>query len=333
MQQRNLPKIQPRARIVDIIAEGLSVAVARPWLIVIPILLDGLLWIGLKIEPAALMHSLINLVNDQDIEDSKDLIDSLSDLATSNMVQLGSTFTPSMLSGVPRDKIYEITEQTVWRPDSSGLVLLVGIGLFLVGAVISMAYSVPIADAILGRKRSFSEKLRAIGRASYRMFLLIAMVIGGVIAVAIPIGIVAAISAVAGVALLSLFTVAIVVALIFVFFYGTFVFDAMVVADVGPITAIRYSAGVVHRNRRSTIGFVLASLLLGTGIPQIAEGVLGSAPGLIIAVGIHALVATGVSAASLLFFVDRMRFWQPDLISLPNNAPAFDLVRQGETRS
>jgi len=159
------------------------------------------------------------------------------------------------------------------------------------------------------------------------------MVIGAVIAVAIPIGIVAAISAVAGVALLSLFTVAIVVGLIFVFFYGTFVFDAMVVADVGPITAIRYSAGVVHRNRRSTIGFVLASLLLGTGIPQIAEGVLGSAPGLIIAVGIHALVATGVSAASLLFFVDRMRFWQPDLISVPNNAPAFDLVRQGETRS
>lgn len=333
MQQRNLPKIQPRARIVDIIAEGLSVAVARPWLIVIPIVLDALLWLGLKVEPAALMHSLINLVNDSNIEDTADLIDSLNNLATANMVQLGTTFTPSMLAGVPRDKIYQLTDQTIWRPDSSGIVVLVAIGLFMVGAVISMAYSVPIADAILGRKRSLPEKLRATWRASYRMLALMAMVIGGVIAIAIPVGIIAAISAAAGVALISLFTVAIVIALIFAFFYGTFVFDAMVVADVGPITAIRYSAGVVHRNRRSTIGFVLASLLLGTGIPQIAERALSSAPGLVIAVGIHALVATGVAAASLLFFVDRMRFWQPDLISLPNTAPAFDLVRQGETRS
>jgi hypothetical protein len=333
MQQRNLPTPPSRPRVVDIIAEGLSVAIARPWLLLIPIVVDLVFWVGVKIEPAALMHSLINLVNDSDVEDSADVISSLNDLATSNMSQLGTLFVPSMLSGVPRHDIYEFTDQTIWTPASSGLVILVALGLILFGSLVSMIYTVPIADAVLGRKRGAGELVRAIWRAWYRMVLLLGLIIGGVIALAIPVGIVAAIFAVGGVDLLPLFSSLLLLGGIGALFYGYFVFDAIVIADVGPITAIRYSAGVVHRNIRAAIGFILASLLLTTGIPEIAESLLSEAPGLIIAVGLQAIIATGAAAASFLFFVDRLRSWQPELIQLPQTAPAFELTRQGESRS
>jgi hypothetical protein len=249
------------------------------------------------------------------------------------MSQLGTLFIPSMLSGVPRSEIYEITDQTIWRPGSSGLVLLVALGLILVGSLVSMAYSVPIADAILGRKRNAGELVRAIWRAWYRMVALLGLIVGGVIALAIPVGIVAAIFAVGGVDLLPLFSSLLLLGGIAALFYGYFVFDAIVIADVGPITAIRYSVGVVHRNIRAAIGFILASLLLTTGIPEIAESLLSEAPGLIIAVGVQAVIATGAAAASFLFFVDRLRSWRPELIQLPQTAPAFELTRQGESRS
>ncbi|CAN5400475.1 hypothetical protein BH09CHL1_BH09CHL1_34950 [soil metagenome] len=333
MQQRNVPKPQPRARVVDIIAEGLSVIIARPWLLLVPILLDFVIWIGIKIEPSALMSSLIRLVNDADVEDSSDVISSLNDLASSNMSQLGTLFVPSMLSGVPRRDIYELTDQSIWSPGSSGIVLLVALGLILFGALVSMIYSVPIADAILGRKRNAGELVQAIWRAWYRMVLLLGLIVGGIIAVAVPIGIVAAIFALGGVDLLPLFSSLLLLGGIGALFYGYFVFDAIVIADVGPITAIRYRVGVVHRNIRSAIGFILASLLLTTGIPEITEAMLGEAPGLVIAVGIQAIIATGAAAASFLFFVDRMRQWRPELIQVPQTAPAFDLTRQGESRS
>jgi uncharacterized membrane protein len=106
-----------------------------------------------------------------------------------------------------------------------------------------------------------------------------------------------------------------------------FVFDAIVVADVGPITAIKLSVKIVRQNLRAVLGLVLASLLLTTGIPEIASSLLGSLPGLLIAVVLQALIATGATAASMFFFVNRLRQVQPELIKLPPGAPAFDLSR------
>jgi hypothetical protein len=75
------------------------------------------------------------------------------------------------------------------------------------------------------------------------------------------------------------------------------------------------------------IGLVLATLLLTTGIPEIATSLLDSLPGLIVAVLLQALIATGAAAASMLFFVDRLRQLQPELLKIPQSAPAFELSR------
>ncbi len=329
MQRPTQAKPDARPRIVDLIAEGLSLAVARPWLLLIPILIDLFIWVGVKIEPRALMSSLVNLVEETSIDDSEEIISSLNDLASANLSQLVAIFVPSTLSGVARSDIYQIADQRIWAPGSSGLVLLVALGLIVAGSLLSMVYTVPIANAILGRRQGPVALVRAIARAWGRLILFLALVVGAVFALLIPIALMSAIFA----PLQALFTLLVTLGALAALFYLYFVFDAIVVANVGPVTAIRYSVAVVSRNVRSAIGLILATLLLTTGLPAITESFIDDLPGLIIAVLLQAFIATGATAASMFFFVDRLRQWRPELVQLPSTAPAFDLTRQGESRS
>jgi hypothetical protein len=323
MQQKpTKPQVDERPRIVDLIAEGLSLALMRPWLLLMPILLDIVLWIGVRIEPAALMNSMINLIDDANIDDADEVISTLQDLSTANMTQLGALFVPSMLLGTGGDDVYQWIDPRVWSP-GSGAIVLVAIGLVVVGALMSMIYIVPIANAVIGRKLSLGDNTGLILRAWARMLLFIGLCIGAMMIVVVPTAIVSAIFP----PLLAIFSSLMLIAGIAALLLLYFVFDAIVIADVGPIKAIKLSVEVVRRNLRPVIGLVLATLLLTTGIPEIATSLLDSLPGLIVAVLLQALIATGAAAASMLFFVDRLRQLQPELLKIPQSAPAFELSR------
>jgi hypothetical protein len=155
------------------------------------------------------------------------------------------------------------------------------------------------------------------------MLLFIGLCIGAMMIVVVPTAIVSAIFP----PLLAIFSSLMLIAGIAALLLLYFVFDAIVIADVGPIKAIKLSVEVVRRNLRPVIGLVLATLLLTTGIPEIATSLLDSLPGLIVAVLLQALIATGAAAASMLFFVDRLRQLQPELLKIPQSAPAFELSR------
>ncbi len=316
------PQEEQRPRVIDLIAEGLSLVVARPWLLLLPLLLDAVIWLGVKIEPSALMNWLVDLVDDASLADTEDIVSTLTDLGDSNMTQLAALFVPSMLTGSGDADIYRFADQRIWTP-GAGAVVLVAFGLVMLGSLLAMAYTVPIANAIIGRRLSIAGTLALIARAWARMVAFIALCFAGLMAIIVPTAIMSAIFAPLLPLVTSLLMIGAIAALLF--FY--FVFDAIVIADVGPINAIRMSIAIVKRNLRSVLGLILATLLLTTGIPEIATSLLGSLPGLVLAVVLQAVIATGATAASMFFFVDRLRQWQPGLIELPQSAPAFDLSR------
>jgi hypothetical protein len=323
MQQRpTKPTAEPRPRIVDVIAEGLSLVVTRPWLLLLPILLDAIIWLGVRIEPRALMNSLINLIDDANISDADDVVTTLQDFSSSNMTQLGALFVPSMLAGSGGADVYQLIDVRTWTP-SAGVVFLVAFGLIMISALLSMVYTVPIANAIIGRKLGLAGNVALILRAWLRMLLFIGLCVSALMIIVVPTALISAIFA----PLLPLFSSVLLIGAIAALLLLYFVFDAIVVADVGPITAIKLSVKIVRQNLRAVLGLVLASLLLTTGIPEIASSLLGSLPGLLIAVVLQALIATGATAASMFFFVNRLRQVQPELIKLPPGAPAFDLSR------
>lgn len=323
MQQRPVQeKSDARPRVVDVIAEGLSLIVTRPWLMLVPILLDVVIWLGVKIEPSALINELIDLVDDSTIADTEDVISTMQDLGDSNMTQLAALFVPSMLSGGGDADIYQLFDQRIWTP-GAGAVVLVGFGLVFIASLLAMVYTVPIANAIIGRKLSIGGNVALIVRAWARMIAFIVLCLGALMAIIVPTAIMSVIFA----PLLPLVTSILMIGAIAALLFFYFVFDAIVIADVGPLKAVRMSVEIVRRNMRAVLGLVLASLLLTTGIPEIVSGMLGSLPGLVLAVLLQAVIATGATAASMFFFVDRLRQWQPGLIELPQTAPAFDLSR------
>ena len=323
MQQRPVQeKSDARPRVVDVIAEGLSLIVTRPWLMLVPILLDVVIWLGVKIEPSALINELIDLVEDSTIADTEDVISTMQDLGDSNMTQLAALFVPSMLSGGGDADIYQLFDQRIWTP-GAGAVVLVGFGLVFIASLLAMVYTVPIANAIIGRKLSIGGNVALIVRAWARMIAFIVLCLGALMAIIVPTAIMSVIFA----PLLPLVTSILMIGAIAALLFFYFVFDAIVIADVGPLKAVRMSVEIVRRNMRAVLGLVLASLLLTTGIPEIVSGMLGSLPGLVLAVLLQAVIATGATAASMFFFVDRLRQWQPGLIELPQTAPAFDLSR------
>ena len=326
-------KTEERPKVIDIIAEGLSLVLVRPWLLSVPILLDLFYWVGIKIEPNALIDSLIRIVNDSKVENSAEVVKSLEEMTSADISQMIGFFSPTMLNQAPRDEIYQLVDRMVWTPSSAGLVLIVALGLFLVSALVAMAYGVPIGDAVLGRKRGLKQLARAIASAWGKFLLLIGLLIGGAIGVAVPLLIVAAIAGVGGVDLVPLYTTFAAFAVIFGIFLTPFVLDAIALIGAGPLDAIRFSLAIFRANKLQSIGLVLALLLIVLGLPPIARPLLSELPGVIIAVCAYALLVTGFIAASMLFFVDRMRKWRPELIQLPAPAPALDLSSQGETHS
>lgn len=326
-------KIEERPKVIDIIAEGLSLVLVRPWLLAVPVLLDLFYWIGVKIEPNALLNSLIRIVNDSKVENSAEVVTSLEDMMSSDISQMIGFFSPTMLNQAPHGEIYQLVDRTIWTPSSPALVLIISLALFLVSALVAMAYGVPIGDAVLGRKRGLKQLALAIAGAWGKFLLLIGLLIGGAIGVAVPLLIVAAIAGVGGIDLIPLYTTFFAFAVIFGIFLMPFVLDAIALIGAGPLDAIRFSLAVFRANKLQSTGLVLALLLVVLGLPPIARPLLSELPGVIIAICAYALIVTGFIAASMLFFVDRLRKWRPELIQLPAPAPALDLSRQGETNS
>jgi hypothetical protein len=162
---------------------------------------------------------------------------------------------------------------------------------------------------------------------------LIGLVIGTLIGVAIPLLLVAAIAGVGGIDLIPLYTMLFLIALLVAVFIAPFVLDAIALVGAGPIDAIRFGSTIFRANKLQSVGIVLALMLVIFGLPPIARPLLANLPGVIISIALYALIVTGFIAASMLFFVDRLRKWRPELIQVPQTASAFDLSSQGEIHS
>ena len=322
-------KPAPPRGVIASIAEGWSVVLARPWLALPIILVDLWYWLAWRIEPRARMDRLIDVSLRSNPDDAASIVDTLDQAGRSDLTVIAAFFLPTLLAGIARDDLYTIAARPILVSGSAGIDMLLGIIAILLGALSFIAFATPIADAVVGRSRAGRVLAAGIIRTWARFLSLILLLIAGLCAFAIPAGILVAISAVAGINLMPLLSSAMILAGVIAVLYGYFAVDAMLVADVGPIRGITFSLNIVRRNFLATLGFVFTSLFITIGIPEIIDPLLGSAPGLFVSLVLHAVIATGMVAASMVFFIDRLRHWRPEAAVTPA-APVTDASRQGE---
>jgi hypothetical protein len=86
--------------------------------------------------------------------------------------------------------------------------------------------------------------------------------------------------------------------------------EAIVMNGCGPLRAIYTSFNVVRRNFWATLGFLVISWVIVLGGGVIWQQLAGSTLGLVVAIIGSANVGSGLLAARMAFFRERLRRWQ-----------------------
>jgi hypothetical protein len=303
MQTRMASKQEPSVPgVIQTLADGLSIPLVAPWLLLLPIALDLYYWLGYRLSPAALTGPLGRWL-DRNSEAGAD--STLDSLGRSDMLSLLSQAVPALLPSIGRDDVYSPYTRPTVDLGHWAVVAIVFAFVVLLVAGLGAAFYVPLADAATGRRRSPRQALSAIGTAWLRLFALIAMIAAALILVVVPVAVIWVISDAIGLGgPVGLF---ILLAGVTLFVLVSFTPEAIVIAEVGPIRAVRLSYRVVRAHFWSSVGIIAATMTISYGAREIWSRITDTAPGLAIAVVMNAFVAVGLTIAGMIFFANRLR--------------------------
>lgn len=326
--------------VLETLAAGISLVVSRPYLFVLPLLVDLWTWLGVQIYPTALIEPLQEVMIEQGGRNGPAAAEELGRLG--ERLRINDTIaslTPSVFSGLPSDSFLNSLIGVLASPLTEGVdrsamyagwgdglgrqfdpahwynVLAIGLLLFVVATMLLAMFKVPLAHAVRGGETSIGSLVHDVLFGWFRIIWLVAIVIAGLLAVSIPLLTVAVVVALFGINLVALVSLA-----LFVFgsigaLYTYFLLDAMFIYRVGPIRAAKMSYAVARFNFAQSWRFAGASLLIATGVLHVWGVIVENPPGIVVALIANAVLGTSLSIASMMFFHDRARLPRPTFIA------------------
>ncbi len=290
--------------ILEHLSEGMSLVLAFPQLIAIPVLLDIYLLIGARISPAAMTTRLGDWLVGRNGANSVDAGEWVRGLGDWDMSRLLAFLMPSVMDGMKQDAIYRPFDRMAWSPSLPNAIAT-SLGLLLVGSFIFTVYLVLLA--------SQADMIRTESRSTMRLIIdrwgkvlattvVLTLVIGAISALFIVPGAVLSAGGMSTDTIVGLFAMVGFVVLVITMFVP----ESIVIDGSGPVEAIRASAHVVFRFFWQSAAFFAVSLLISPGLLSIWERIAGDPGGLGIAIVLNAVMVTSLSLASLAFY--RARF-------------------------
>jgi hypothetical protein len=300
----------PRATgIIDTLSAGFGVVNQRPWIVLLPVLLDLFFVFGPRVSVAPLVSRLVALpafersfaAGMSPDAARAEVIAVAEDLNLLALLSPGGVSIPSVvpLLGVARGPIVYV--------DSGGAVLAIGLGALLVGALLGCVYRVMLAqgarDGAISPLRLPREAILAWLRVvGFAIVLLVLMVM-----VVIPLAIVTTLASLIAAGAAMLMTGVVVTIALVAQLYLFFTSDAIFMSRVGPIEAMRRSVSVVHAGAWSALSFAVLVTVTLVGMTQVWTALASQAGwGLAFAIVGNAYIASGLVAASMLFYQERM---------------------------
>ena len=293
--------------ITQVIAAAADVVIARPLLMIVPVLLDLYYLTGWKITAGTTFARLHSAAVDLKTSDGDHLAGYIADAGKSDLTGMVSLVIPSFLAGSASNDLYRPIERNVVGVDNWGalllaLVVLIGLSMFMFGV-----FGLWLADTGLNRDRTWGDRLRLGPVIGGRFILMLLLILAMVLLLCIPLFIAMIVGAVMGIGLEGLvLSVTVLVGLaLYVLFY--FAPDSLLVDLSGPVQALRASSAVVRGNLLVTLGFAIVSVIISIGIADLFDRIADSAPGLAIAIVGNAFIGCVLWIASLLFFSERSK--------------------------
>lgn len=308
--------------IIDTFGEAFALVVQRPYLALVPVLLDLYLWLGasLSVKPLAdEAERWLRSVPNVDAE------------AIDQVVRFGENFDlfsllgvsiPTLVGQLGRGAVAAVGDR-LWLTDLPWWVIPpLAAALVVTGLIVGTLYLTGVAYLV--RAQPFSRRFwRDAGRNAVRMLGFVVITILGAMLLILPVVFTSVLLMVIGINAVPLLVLLAWSAGMWLFFLLFFAQYAIVVSDVGPLRAIYLSYNVVRRNIWGAAGFIVVYFVISNGVP-VALNLLTSSPvGVVLAMGGNAFIATGVIAAAMLFYRDRARaLGQPGPLSHSPAGPA-----------
>ena len=309
--------------VIDSLQKGFELLNHHLWLLLIPILLDVILWLGPRLSLAPIIGRLIQSFSDQ--PDLPEQFAANFDLAVESLNTLGKDYNllalltgpltglPSLQARLDFHSVYILHKQVItltqWQTAALWGVILIPIGI-LIGSL----WLTLIAFALKRERLGITAFLSRWGWVWLNINLYLLALIAGIALFALLFG-------VAGAFILLLFGAAgaVIFSILWVLFVGFsvwlwiglyFVVYAIALDGVNLASAIWRSLNVVGRNAMSTLGFLILSMILTEGFTRIWMQIGGYAWGVLLGALGNAYLGTAIAVAAFLFYQSRYYHWQ-----------------------
>ena len=295
----------PRATgVVDSLSAGFGVVNGQPWVILIPILLDMFYLFGPRISIAPLVSQFVTSPSFTRSFGAESPAGAIAFAEEANLLGLLSPGGLTLPTIVPS---LGLARGTFSMVDTLGMAVLIGFGALLFGALIGSTYQTVIAQQTRdGELAPLDIPIQSIV-AWARLIALAVMILAATLLLTLPFGFLAAIAKMAvpgleGLVLAIVGTLALVAQL-----YLYFASDAILIGRVGPVQALRDSVAVVHAGVWSSLllAILVTASLIGMALIWSALSAQASW-GLALAIVGNAYIASGLVAAKMHFFQERI---------------------------
>jgi len=288
------------------------------WLAAVPIVLDLAIWLGPKISAAPLIKAGFNQL-EQIIPNNP----AIAVVGSEEMLRVALSEAQAMLESINLASLLAVGQ--LWLPNIAGVLPVTGdeasilylstVVQFLAIVAILMGISLLIGViflALLGQTAK-DEGVNVAGaiKQSLRQWLNLA-------AIYVPLGLMA-FSIINFSLILGPFAYFILVFMLWVALYLTFIPQAVVLSHASPIEALRTSFVLVRLNFWSTLGLLLLTSLIRFGFGYIFGRLLSSTTGIVAAIVLNALLGTGLALAFCYFYNDRLSRYHQLLAKLRAN--------------
>jgi hypothetical protein len=296
--------------IIDTLTTGFNTVTKKPWLAVVPAVLDLFLWLGPKLSAAPVINQMVatfrqamQAVASTGTQDAN-LTNMFETLVTELQTTVGHTNLFALLAwgqlGMP-----SIAGGRPISPEVDRVIELSSYGQMLGGELLVLAVGLLMACFFLGllgqEVRTADPDLAGVLHRlpMYWLRMTILFVPFGIMLI-----ILLSVSFILGV-----FAFFIWVIILWAMFYLFFVPQAITLLDAKPLAALWSSFAVVRSSFWSTLGLVLLVNVISLGLGLVLRALLASPVGTVVAILVNAYVGTGLTAATFVFFRERITAW------------------------
>jgi len=304
--------------VIDTLSAGYNLVNQRLWLILVPVLLDLLLWLGPRLSVAPLLMEMVRFIPPA-TEMGPDYAEALEQ-ARQAMLQMAQEFNLLGLLAAGFLGVPSLMGVTSLSASFSGhvvfmlydwlAVFLLAIALTIASVWLGAIYLVPLAQVVREGRVMLPALVRQCWITGWRLLLYVTFLLAIMAFWGAPLSLVIGIIMAFNPDLATFFVGLLWIAILWVAFYLFFVVQSVTVGQTGVLRSLWNSLNVVRWNLGSALGLVILVNLVQRGMPIVWRWLAQEPWGVPLGIVGNAYIGTGLTAATMIFYRDRYALWQ-----------------------